>query len=311
MDFGQKLKEYNLDPLRAQGVDTLQVNLGYRCNMACRHCHVQAGPDRPEMMGAETVEQVLDVLKGNPGLTLDLTGGAPEMNPRFRHLVREARKLGIRVNCRSNLSVLLEEPARGMPEFLRDQAVEITASLPCYTEKVVDTIRGKDAFRKSINALRALNRLGFGRDREALRLNLVFNPEGPFLPAPQAQLEEAYKKELWDKYDVTFDRLLAFSNMPIGRFREFLAREGHLDRYLARLAGAFNPETVPSVMCRRMVNVRWDGALFDCDFNQALGIGLRGKAPRHVRDFDPGRLSEREIAIGDHCFGCTAGQGFT
>jgi radical SAM/Cys-rich protein len=309
--FKDKLSEINMVPLRALGVDVLQVNLGYRCLMACRHCHVQAGPDRTELMDRENVEWVLEALRKSPGMVLDLTGGSPELNPHFKHLVREARKLGRHVTCRSNLTILTEDIGRDLPEFYRDQAVEVIASLPCYTEETVDTVRGRGVFQKSLSALRRLNALGFGGDSPNLRLHLVYNPEGPFLPAGQAALEAAYRKELKERYDVTFNRLFAFSNMPLGRFRDHLVRMGHLEKYMNKLEKAFRPEAAQGVMCRQMINVGWDGSLYDCDFNQALGLRLHEGCPRHIRSFDPYALTKREIRIGDHCFGCTAGEGFT
>jgi len=309
--FKDKLSEISMLPFRALGVDVMQVNLGYRCLMACRHCHVQAGPDRTELMDRENIELVLEVLKKYPPLVLDLTGGSPELNPHFKYLVLEARKLGRHVICRSNLTIFFEDIGQELPDFYRDQAVEIIASLPCYTEENVDTMRGRGTFQKSIRALRQLNAMGFGADSTDLKLNLVYNPEGPFLPAAESTLEEAYKKELKKRYDIIFNRLFTFSNMPVGRFRDHLIRTGHLEKYMGKLKEAFRPETVQDIMCRHLINVRWDGRLFDCDFNQALGLDLHEVYPQHIRDFDPDALSRREIRVGDHCFGCTAGQGFT
>ncbi len=311
MTFKDKLSEIKMVPLRAIRVEVMQVNLGYRCFMACRHCHVQAGPNRTELMERENIDRVLEALKKHPSMVLDLTGGSPELNPHFKHLVREARILGRHVMCRSNLTIFFEDIGQELPGFYRDQAVEITASLPCYTEETVDAIRGRGTFQKSIMALRKLNDLGFGGKSSNLKLNLVYNPEGPFLPPTESTLEEAYKKELQERYNITFNRLFAFSNMPVGRYRDHLVRTGHFEKYMGTLRKAFRLETVQGIMCRHLINIRWDGRLFDCDFNQALELHLVEGVPQHIREFDTDALSSREVRIGDHCFGCTAGQGFT
>jgi radical SAM/Cys-rich protein len=296
-------------PLRAAGVEVLQVNVGYRCNMACRHCHIKAGPERGELMDRETVEAVLAALGGSDVRTLDITGGAPELNPHFRHLVKEAAGLGRHVMVRSNLTVFYEEGMGGLPELYAENGVEVIASLPYYLEDNVDRIRGNGTFQKSIDALRRLNELGYGGD--TLRLSLVYNPGGAFLPPAQAEIEKDYKKELGERFGITFNGLYTFANMPIGRFMDFLVRTGGLEKYMEKLEGAFNPATLEGVMCRILVNVGWDGRLYDCDFNQVLGLPLTEGSPGHIRDFDYGRLAAREIAVAEHCYGCTAGQGST
>jgi radical SAM/Cys-rich protein len=307
--FIDKVGSVTGEPLTAQGIKVLQVNLGYRCNMACTHCHVSAGPSRSERMSREVVEAVLRVLADNPIDTLDITGGAPELNPHFRMLVSSAKRDVKRVIVRTNLSILLDKGNEDLPEFYRDNGVDLVASLPCYLEENVDAVRGIGAFGKSISALRMLNSAGFGNGSDGRSLTLVFNPRGAFLSPSQNALEADYKRELKKCYDVTFNRLFAFTNMPIGRFRDTLVRNGNLEIYLEMLASAFNPATLENIMCRSMVSVGWDGRLYDCDFNQALGLGPDCSVPQHIRNYDHAVLSRRIISVNDHCFGCTAGQG--
>lgn len=311
MKFKEKITPITAGPLRASRIDILQVNLGYRCNMACKHCHVGAGPQRTEAMDRETAGKVIGVLGGQDIRTLDITGGAPELNPHFRSLVTEARRLGCHVIVRSNLSVFFEAGMEDLPGFFRGMGVEVIASLPYYMEANVDRVRGAGAFQKSIKALQELTRLGYGSDPTGLRLNLVYNPQGAYLSPPQETLEEQYRNELSQKFGISFNRLYAFTNMPLGRFRNFLVRTDHLERYMERLVAAFNPEVLSGVMCRHLVNVSWDGTLYDCDFNQALGLPITEEDHRTIGEFDASRLSKREIAVGDHCFACTAGQGST
>lgn len=307
--FIDKVRSVGEGPLTAQGVRVLQVNLGYRCNMECTHCHVSASPSRSEAMPREIIEIVLRVLTDNPIDTLDITGGAPELNPYFRMLVAHATREGKRVIVRTNLSVLLNKGYEDLPEFYRDHGVDLIASLPCYLEENVDAVRGSGAFVRSIKALGILNRVGFGNGSDGRSLTLVYNPRGAFLSPAQRALEADYKRELKDRYDVRFDRLFAFTNMPVGRFREALIKNNNLEIYQELLATAFNPATLDVIMCRSLVSVGWDGRLYDCDFNQALGLGVDSSAPMHIRDFDHAVLSRRVIAVDDHCFGCTAGQG--
>lgn len=297
-------------PLQAIGIKSIQVNIGYRCNMACKHCHIAAGPERTENMEGKTVDTVLRVISENPIETLDVTGGAPELNPHFRYLVTEARKLGRHVIARTNLTIFFEKGKDDLPEFYRDNDVELIASLPYYMKDNVDRVRGSGTFRKSIETLRMLNRLGYGEQGGKL-LNLVYNPQGGFLSPPQAALEEEYKRELEKRHGVFFNRLYTFTNMPIGRFREFLVRSGNLEKYYQKLACAFNPGTLDAVMCRHLISVGWNGTLFDCDFNQIAGLAVDSDCPRNISDFDYAALSVRRIMVDDHCYGCTAGQGST
>ncbi len=298
-------------PLIARGPTVLQVNLGCRCNMACGHCHVSAGPDRSETMDRGTMDAVLGALSESPIETLDITGGAPELNPFFRGLVAEARREGKRVICRTNLTIFYEQGMEDLPDFYSEQGVDLIASLPCYLEENITAARGAGAFKKSIDALRRLNSLGFGNGSPGKSLGLVYNPAGPFLPPVQSALEADYRRELKSRYGISFTRLYAFANMPIGRFREALVRNKAFEQYMEMLGSAFNPSTLENVMCRGLVSVGWDGRLFDCDFNQVLGLAVDPDSPRHVRDFDYEALSRRRIATDDHCFGCTAGQGST
>ena len=309
--FQEQVRSVMHEPLRALDVKVLQANMGYWCNMACSHCHVSAGPGRTEAMDRQTADAVLGAFLDNPIDTLDITGGAPEMNPHFRSLVRSARKAGRRVIARTNLTIFSEPGMEDLPEFYREQGVELIASMPCYLEGNVTAIRGEGAFRKSIEALRRLNGLGFGSGEAGRSLSLVYNPGGAFLSPPQAALEGDYRRELRDRYNVSFTRLYAFTNMPIGRFRDSLMRRGSHDQYLDMLASAFNPCTLGNIMCRNLVSVGWDGKLCDCDFNQVLGLAVDPDAPQHISEFDHRALARRRITIDDHCFGCTAGQGST
>lgn len=307
--FADKVRSVTREPLTAQGIRVLQVNLGYRCNMTCAHCHVSAGPSRSEFMSREVVEAVMHVLADNPVDTLDITGGAPELHPQFRMLVSRATRERKRVIVRTNLSILLEEGNEDLPEFYQDCGVDLVASLPCYLQENVDAVRGVGAFGKSISALRRLNGAGFGTLPDGPSLTLVYNPRGAFLSPAQNTLEADYKRELKNRYNVTFNRLFAFTNMPVGRFRDTLIRNGNRELYQEMLASAFNPATLENIMCRSLISVGWDGTLYDCDFNQVLGLGLDGTVPSHIRDFDHAVLSRRTISVDDHCFGCTAGQG--
>jgi radical SAM/Cys-rich protein len=309
--FIDAVRSVRNEPLSANGITVLQVNMGYQCNMACNHCHVSAGPGRTESMDRRTMEAVLQVLKDCSIGTLDITGGAPELHPLFSELVSNARKMGKRVIARTNLTVFFEPGCEGFPEFYRDNEVELIASMPCYLEENVTASRGNGAFIKSIDALRKLNSLGYGNEVGKLSLSLVYNPAGPFLAPSQCGLEVDYKRELKARYGIVFNRLFAFTNMPIGRFRDALAARGGLEAYGEMLASAFNPATLDKVMCRSLVSVGWDGRLYDCDFNQVLEIPVASDVPQHIREFDLSMLSRRNISVDDHCFGCTAGQGST
>ena len=309
--FLDRVQSVRTEPLMARDITVLQVNMGYQCNMACNHCHVSAGPGRTEIMGKSTVDMVLQVLKNSSIETLDITGGAPELNPLFPELVSNARKMGKRVIARTNLTVFFEEGMGSFPEFYRDHEVELIASLPCYLEQNVNAIRGNGVYQKSIEALRKLNSLGYGDASGKLFLSLVYNPAGPFLAPAQSSLEADYKRELKARYGIVFNRLFAFTNMPVGRFGEALVKSGNSGAYLDMLALAFNPATLDRIMCRSLVSVGWDGRLYDCDFNQVLGIPVAADAPQHISSFDHAALSRRNISVDDHCFGCTAGQGST
>ena len=307
--FGQALSGHGLEPLRATRIEVLQINVGRACNQTCRHCHVDAGPDRREVMTRETMQQCLDAVAGASIPIVDVTGGAPELNPNFRWLVSEARRLGAHVIDRCNLTILLAPGYQDLPEFLAGERVEIVASLPCYLAENTDAQRGDGVFEKSVEALRRLNGLGYGRPGSLLCLTLVYNPIGPKLPPDQTALEAAFRRELGGRYGIEFTRLLTITNMPISRFLDDLMRTGEYERYMETLVGAFNPAAVAGVMCRTTLSVGWDGRLFDCDFNQMLDLPLAPGLPRHVRDFDPGRLGQRPVVTHQHCFGCTAGRG--
>lgn len=307
--FDETLADHSLAPREACGVDVLQVNVGKVCNQTCHHCHVDAGPDRRESMSRETAEAVVRVLASTDIRTLDITGGAPEMNPHFRYLVEQARRLGRHVIDRCNLTILLAPGFEYLPKFLAANHVEIVASLPCYLEENCDRQRGKGVFRRSIDALTRLNELGYGRRDSSLSLVLVYNPVGPSLPPAQSQLESNYRRELRDRFGIEFTRLYTITNMPISRFLDDLLRTGEYDRYLQTLVDAFNPDAAHGVMCRTMISVDWRGRLYDCDFNQMLELPVQSQKSRSIHDFDVHELSHRRIATGRHCFGCTAGAG--
>ncbi|OGR07068.1 MAG: hypothetical protein A2511_00105 [Deltaproteobacteria bacterium RIFOXYD12_FULL_50_9] len=297
------------DPLLAKSIDVLQVNLGCRCNLACKHCHVQAGPLRTEMMAREDIKAVIHILAGSPIKILDLTGGAPELHPDFRFLVTTARAIGCHVMVRSNLAIFFEQDPAEWPDFYKENVVEIIASLPCYNAVNVDAVRGSGVFMQCIQALKLLNERGYGRADGRLKVHLVHNPSGPFLPPPQELLEARYRKELLENFGVGFNCLYTMTNMPLGRFKDSLIKSGRLEVYLGELQKAFNPATLDGIMCRRQVSVGWDGTLADCDFNLAAGIALKKDCPSNVRDFDYEMLCRRQIVVSEHCFGCTASQG--
>ena len=287
----------------------LQINVGRLCNQACTHCHVEAGPRRTEIMEEPVARRLIELVAGAPALTtVDLTGGAPEMNPHFRLLVESLTALGKEVIVRCNLTILSEPGFGRLPGFYADQGVHLICSLPCYTPKNVDRQRGRGVFERSIDALRVLNAHGYGQGG-GLVLDLAYNPLGPSLPGDQAGLEADYKRVLSGEFGVTFDNLYTLANLPVGRFARSLERSGELIPYLELLESAFNPGTVGNLMCLNTLSVGWDGRLFDCDFNLALGQSANHGAPNHIRDFDPGVQSARRIVTGEHCFGCTAGCG--
>ena len=296
--------------LRRGRLDTLQVNVGYRCNQSCVHCHVNAGPTRTEEMSDDTVDLVLDVLTRRKIGTLDITGGAPELNPHFRRLVRGARARGARVMDRCNLTILSEPEQEDLADFLAAEQVEIVASMPCYLADNVERQRGKGVFDRSIAGLKRLNALGYGRD-ERLVLNLVYNPQGPSLPPGQAALEADYKRILGEDHGIVFDRLFVLANMPIQRFGSMLVSKGEFASYLHLLQDAHLDSNLDGVMCRSLISVDWRGYLFDCDFNQMLDLPLAraGKPRAHLSDLLGDDFNGHPIRVAGHCFGCTAGQG--
>ena len=297
--------------LRRKRLQTLQVNLGYLCNQSCTHCHVNAGPNRTEVMTSDTVDAVIDFLDESQVKRLDLTGGAPELNPYFRRLVIAARALNVEVIDRCNLTVLLESGQEDLAEFLAGQEVEIVASLPCYSEENVNSQRGKGVFHDSIIALRQLNRLGYGEANSGLQLNLMYNPTGPFLPPPQRTLEVDYRQHLDDQYGIHFNQLFTLVNMPIQRFGSTLVSKGEFEDYMTLIRGSFSSENLSKVMCRELISVDWQGLVYDCDFNQMLGLPLLidGNKRPHIRDVRPVNLEDQPIGVADHCYGCTAGSG--
>jgi len=305
--FDEQLAAHGIE-LRAGAIETLQVNVGKLCNQACKHCHVDASPARTEMMTRETVEQVIRALSRFRVPTLDITGGAPELNPSFRHLVREARRLGARVMVRHNLTVMFEPGQADLPEFFRSMEVEVVSSLPYFLEQQTDAQRGRGVFEKSIAALQRLNAAGYGLD-DGLRLNLVYNPVGAFLPPPQSSIEADFKRELLSRHRVFFNRLYTITNMPIKRFLEYLRRSGNEERYMRKLVEAFNPRAVEGLMCRGLLSVDWEGRLYDCDFNQMLELPVAAQLPQTIVEFEASRFEGRRIMTGAHCFGCTAGAG--
>ena len=307
--FDDRLAAAAMHPLRATGISVFQINVGKLCNQTCRHCHVDAGPDRQEIMSRETAEHCLRALAGTEIPTLDITGGAPELNPSFRWLVEQARAIGRHVMDRCNLTVLLLPSQADLAEFLARHHVEVVASLPSYRASQTDAQRGEGIFEKSIEALKRLNRLGYGVAGSGLLLNLVYNPVGAFLPPKQDAIEAQFKRELGRNHGVMFNHLYTITNMPISRFLEFLVESGNYEGYMERLANAFNPSAATGVMCRYTLSVGWDGTLYDCDFNQMLALPVDHGAPRHIRDFAPELLHTRQIVTRNHCYGCTAGSG--
>ncbi|HEX6748788.1 MAG TPA: arsenosugar biosynthesis radical SAM (seleno)protein ArsS [Longimicrobium sp.] len=307
--FGEALAGAGMLPLRATGIEILQLNVGRKCNQTCRHCHVDAGPDRTEMMPDAVVDRCLEIIEQIDIPTVDITGGAPELHRRWREIVVRARAAGKHVMDRCNLTITLLPNYAYLPEFYAGHGVHVVASLPHYRQKGTDTQRGEGVFDESITALRRLNALGYGKPGTGLVLDLVTNPVGTFLPGNQKALEAEWKRQLLRLYGVEFNALYALTNMPISRFLEFLETSGQLAEYMERLVTAFNPAAAAGVMCRNTLSVGWDGTLYDCDFNQMLEMPVHPRAPRTVFDFDLEGLASREIVLGPHCFGCTAGAG--
>jgi radical SAM/Cys-rich protein len=307
--FETQLDRIGMLPLCATGITVFQINVGKLCNQTCRHCHVDAGPDRTERMSRETAEQCIQALAKTDIPTVDITGGAPELNSNFRWLVEQSRALGRHVMDRCNLSVLLLPSQADLAEFLALHRVEIVASLPYYRAGQTDAQRGEGVFEKSVEALQRLNALGYGRLDSSLALNLVCNPVGAFLPPNQEAAKAQFRKELRAHHGIEFNHLYTITNMPISRFLEFLLESGNYEQYMERLANAFNPTAAAGVMCRYTISVGWDGTLYDCDFNQMLDLPVGHGAPVHICDFDLRQLHHRRITTRNHCYGCTAGSG--
>jgi len=307
--FDDALAEADLHPLTATGVEIFQINVGKLCNQTCKHCHVDAGPHRTESMSRETAELALAALDQTDAHTVDITGGAPELNPSFRYLVTESRRRGKKVLDRCNLTVVTVRSQADLAEFLAEHQVGVIASLPYFLAERTDAQRGAGVFDKSLEGLRKLNALGYGREGSGLELDLVYNPVGAFLPPSQAEIERDFRRELRDRYGVEFNSLYTITNMPISRFLEFLERSGNYERYMRKLIQAFNPAAAAGVMCRNTLSVGWDGALYDCDFNQMLDLPLGYGAPTRLEDFVAGKVERRRITTGRHCFGCAAGDG--
>jgi radical SAM/Cys-rich protein len=308
--FKDKIAEAGHFPLRPKKLEILQINLGYMCNQVCEHCHVDAGPDRKEIMTRETMMQCLEVIRNTGAHTLDLTGGAPEMNPEFRWFVEEASKAGIEdFIVRSNLTIIrANKKYYDLPDFFKKHNVHVVSSMPHYTRGKTDKQRGEGVFDKSIKALQELNAIGYGLPGSSLRLDLVYNPTGAFLPGNQDSLEKDFKKALSEDFDIQFHSLFAITNLPISRFLDYLIASENYDDYMHSLVDAYNPAAVENVMCTNTISISWDGWLYDCDFNQILGLKVDSKV-QHISDYNEDLLNDRNIIISQHCYGCTAGAG--
>jgi len=307
--FDDELSKSGLFPLTAQGIEVLQANLGKMCNQTCKHCHVDAGPHRREIMTREIMEYCLKVLDETKIPVVDLTGGAPEMNPNFKWFISAIKSRARHIIVRSNLTILVAKPFSDYPGFFKENHIEVVSSLPYFLEDRTDIQRGTGVFKKSIEALKKLNDLGYGHPDTGLVLNLVYNPTGAFLPPSQTSIEEEYKGELHSRHGVVFNNLFTITNMPISRFLVYLIHSGNYDRYMKKLHSSYNSGAAANVMCRTILSVSWDGLLYDCDFNQMLGLTVNHGAPFHITDFDFSQLSQRRIVTGQHCYGCTAGAG--
>jgi radical SAM/Cys-rich protein len=307
--FQEKLQSSHLFPLKSTGVEIFQVNVGKMCNQACKHCHVDAAPDRKEIMSKETMELCLEKIAELGTKTVDITGGAPEMNPHFRWFVEELRKLGCKIMVRCNLTIIVSNPKyHDLPEFFKKHEIEVVSSLPYFTAARTDAQRGEGVFEKSIEAFKLLNQVGYGIEGTGLIINLVYNPAGAFLPSNQKDLENQFKKKLLNEYSIRFNQLFAITNLPISRFLEYLIQSGNYEAYMEKLSTSYNPIAAQNVMCRNTISIGWDGFLYDCDFNQMLELKIQ--APQnHLSTMDVKNLHKREIVVGKHCFGCTAGAG--
>jgi radical SAM/Cys-rich protein len=307
--FEEKINDVGLFPLKPTGIEIFQMNVGYMCNMTCKHCHVDAGPDRQEIMTKETIRYCLDALQDSDLKSVDLTGGAAEMYRLFRWFVEEVSKLGKHVIVRSNLTILTTNKFSDLPGFFKEHGVEVTCSLPFYSKSRTDRQRGKGTYDKSIIALKKLNELGYGKEGTGLILNLVYNPVGAFLPGGQEEIKQEFKKELSRTHGIVFNDLFTITNLPISRFLNFLLMSGNLEEYMEKLIESFNPAAAEGVMCRNTISIGWDGRLFDCDFNQMLDMETESSSAQHIKDFDLQSLNNREIRLNQHCYGCTAGAG--
>jgi radical SAM/Cys-rich protein len=308
--FQQKMEMIGMYPLTPTGIEIFQVNVGKMCNQVCKHCHVDAGPDRKEIMTRQTMQLCLDVLSHSSIKTVDLTGGAPEMNPDFRWFVGEIKKLGKHIIVRCNLTIILaNKKYNNLPEFFKQHNIEIASSLPFYTADRTDRQRGNGVFEDSIKALQMLNEVGYGKEATDLILNLVYNPAGAFLPPSQPTLQKEYKEALKTKFNIEFNNLFAITNMPISRYLDYLLQSGNYEKYMEKLTAAFNPSAAAGVMCRNTISVGWDGFLYDCDFNQMLEMKVTSRTSQHLSQFDINGLNKREIVVNQHCYGCTAGAG--
>jgi len=309
-NFGTKLKEIGLLPLKPTDIEIFQINVGKMCNQVCKHCHVDAGPDRKEIMTKATMQLCLDIIGKTDIQTVDLTGGAPEMNPNFRWFVEELSAMGKHIIDRCNLTIInANKKYNDLPDFFKQHQVEVVSSLPYYSASRTDSQRGDGVFESSIKALQQLNAVGYGMEDSGLQLNLVYNPSGAFLPAEQATLEQQFKQQLKRKYNIEFNQLYALTNLPVSRFLDYLVESGNYEAYMEKLVNAFNPSAAVGVMCRNTISVSWDGYLYDCDFNQMLDLKVNHGAPQHLSDFDLERLNNRSIVLNQHCYGCTAGSG--
>ncbi len=308
--FTDKLKEINLFPLKPSGIEIFQINMGKMCNQVCAHCHVDAGPDRKEIMTKQTLERCLEILKNTDIKTVDLTGGAPEMNPHFFWFVEELSKLGKHIIDRCNLTIIVaNKKYHRLPDFFKEHGVEVVSSLPYFSEKRTDSQRGEGVFEQSIRALKMLNEVGYGIEGTEQKLNLVYNPSGAFLPGDQSSLEAEFKRQLKRKFDIQFNNLYAITNIPISRFLDYLLESGNYEAYMEKLVTAYNPMAARNVMCRNTISISWDGYLYDCDFNQMLDLKVSERSSLHINDFDIDKLNNRSIVLNQHCYGCTAGAG--
>ena len=308
--FAEKLKASNLFPLKSISVDTFQINLGKMCNQECKHCHVDAGPDRKEIMTKQTMQECLDALDKSTCSTVDLTGGAPEMNPDFRWFVEQLSRKGKKIIVRCNLTIIVANlKYNDLPEFYKKHKVEVVSSLPHFTSRRTDAQRGDGVFDRSIKALKMLNEVGYGIEGSGLILNLVYNPSGAFLPSDQKELEKEFKSKLTSRFDISFNNLFTITNLPVSRFLDYLVNSGNLDEYFETLVNAYNPVAASEVMCRSLISISWDGLVYDCDFNQMLELEVDVSSGKHIKEFVLENYLDRSIIVNQHCYGCTAGAG--